>query len=52
MRRQGLDLLRLVERRDHAVGLLEGILELGKPLDQARAALEELAQLVDGQLPR
>ena len=52
MRRQGVDLLRLVERRDHAVGLLEGVLDLRKALDQPRAALEELAQLLDGQLPR
>ncbi len=52
MRGQGLDLLGVVERCDHVVGLLEGILELRQALDQARAALEELAQLVDGQLPR
>ncbi len=52
MSRQSLDLFCVVERRDHAVGLLQGVLELRQPLDQPRAALEELAQLVDGQLPR
>ena len=31
---------------------IEVELELGEPLDEARAALEEPGELVDGQLPR
>ena len=47
-----LDLLLLAQRCEDVVCSLERILDLRETLDQARAALEELAELVDAQLPR
>ena len=47
-----LDLLVLAQPREDVVCSLEGILDLRELLDQSRATLEELAELVDAQLPR
>ena len=52
MRGERLDLVLLAHRVDHVVRLLERVVDLGEKLDEPCAALEELAQLVDGQLPR
>ena len=53
MRVERLDLL--VLRQPRAISVergVERVVELGEPLDEARAALEELGELVDAQLPR
>ena len=46
------DLLVVGERGDDVVGPPQRVLDLGEPFDEARASLEELRQLVRGQLPR
>ena len=52
VRAECLDLLLLREAQEHVLGVLERVLQLGKPLDEARLALEELAELLGAQLPR
>ena len=52
MRRERLDLVLLTEPREDLIRLAERVLRLGEVLDEARAALEELRELLDRQLPR
>ena len=52
MRRERLNLVVLAEPREDPVRLAEGVLRCGELLDEMRAALEELRELVDRQLPR
>jgi hypothetical protein len=52
MRVQGLPLLLLGQLPEHFLGGAERVLSLGEQLDQPRAALEELSELVGRQLPR
>src|SRR2546428_5832381 len=49
---QRLDLVVVVEPGDHIRRLRERVPALGEELDEARLALEELRELVPGQLPR
>ena len=52
MRVERRELLVLGQRADDLVRVVERILDLRQPLDERRAALEELLELVYRQLPR
>ena len=52
MRFERLDELVLGHLADQVERGVERVVQLGEPLDEARAALEQLGQLVDAQLPR
>jgi hypothetical protein len=52
MRLERLDELVLRHLADHVERGVERVGKLGEPFDEARAALEQLGQLVDAQLPR
>jgi hypothetical protein len=42
----------VAQSHKRCLGILERILDLGETLDEPRAPLEELCELLDGQLPR
>ena len=52
VRVEHLLLLLVGQARGDLARVAERVVELGEPLDEARAALEELRELLDGQLPR
>src|SRR5207248_2558069 len=52
MRVQRLELVALLQLTDHVTCSAERVLLLGEFLDEPRAALEELRELLDRQLPR
>jgi hypothetical protein len=52
MRVERIELLGLGEPGRHLGRRLQRVLALGQQLDQPRPSLEELRELLDGQLPR